>query len=92
MNKNEISENWNRRGFSCTEWEDPPGQVWEKYIHDVDELFMVIDGDVELVLDKKKLHPKPGEEVLIPANIYHSVRNIGTNTSHWLYGYKNKSE
>lgn len=43
-----IEKNWKARGFSFAVWEDPPGKTWEGYVHDVDELFMVLDGDVEL--------------------------------------------
>jgi mannose-6-phosphate isomerase-like protein (cupin superfamily) len=49
---------------------------------------MVIEGDVELEVGKKKMHPKPREEVLIPAKVNHSVRNVGLSPSLWLYGYK----
>ena len=69
---------------------DPPGQVWEDYVHDTDELFMVIEGEVELEMQNKKLRPKTGEEIFIPAHVVHSVRNIGGSISRWLYGYKER--
>jgi len=56
--------------------------------HDTDELFMVIEGDVELEMDGKKLRPKPNEDILILAHVVHSVRNLGQTQSRWLYGYK----
>jgi len=34
------------------------------------------------------LHPKIGDELLIPAGMNHTVRNIGSITNHWFYGYK----
>jgi len=36
-------------------------------------------------------HPKPNQELLIPAGAVHSARNIGSTTAHWLYGYLSDS-
>lgn len=83
-----IRRDWGARGFSCDIWTDSPGQVWENYVHDVDELVMVVDGDVEFEIAGQVHHPAVGEELLIPARVRHSVRNRGATTSHWLYGYK----
>jgi cupin 2 domain-containing protein len=54
----------------------------------VDELVMVLEGDVEFEISRKVLLPAPGEELFIPAGVLHSVRNRGKTTSRWLYGYK----
>lgn len=88
MNFSQIEKEWKTRGFSFGVWKDLPGTEWEDYVHTVDELFMVVEGDVELEMDGKILHPKPGEEILIPAQMKHSVRNRGKTDSCWLYGYQ----
>lgn len=49
---------------------------------------MVLEGEVEFDIVGKVVRPAPGEEVLIPAGALHTVRNLGTTTSRWLYGYK----
>ncbi len=90
MNLKKIEKDWKARGFSFGVWTDPPGQVWEDYVHDTDELFMVVEGKVELEMQGKKFCPAVGEEVLIPANVTHSVRNLGGTQSRWLYGYAAK--
>jgi len=36
----------------------------------------------------KKFCPEPGKEILIPAKVVHSVRNLGKTSSRWFYGYK----
>lgn len=87
----QVRLDWSSRGFSCDTWTDPPGRRWENYSHASDELFMVLEGKVELELDSKKWCPKKGDEVFIPARAIHSVRNRGTTTSRWLYGYKSNS-
>ena len=83
-----IRDDWLGRGFSCDIWIDPPGKIWTDFVHDTDELLMLIDGKIELEMDGNILHPKIGDEVLIPAGISHTVRNIGSVTNHWFYGYK----
>lgn len=79
---------WHSRGFSCDVWTDPPGQTWEDYTHPVDELVMVLEGEVEFEINGKIFRPAVGEELCIPAGALHSVRNTGKAMSRWFYGYK----
>ncbi|MCP9450763.1 MAG: cupin domain-containing protein [Nitrospira sp.] len=88
VNVDTIRQHWQARGFSCEVWTDPPGQIWEDYVHEVDELVMVLDGDVEFEIAGRIYRPAVGEELFIPAKARHSVRNCGTTMSRWLYGYK----
>ncbi len=87
-NRLEIEKNWRARGFSCDLWTDPPGRVWEDFVHGTDELLMVLKGDVEVEISGRKLKPKVGEEVFIPAGATHSVRTSRSSGSLWFYGYK----
>lgn len=86
-----MREAWQRRGFSCAIWTDPPGQVWADFVHDVDELVMLIEGEIELSFQGKTMHPKVGEEICIPARASHTVKNTGVTTNRWYYGYKRPS-
>jgi len=83
-----VAARWRELGFSCGLWVDPPRQVWADYVHDVDELVMVVKGEVEFEIAGKVHRPLPGEELLIPARAKHTVRNLGRGVSRWLYGYK----
>lgn len=84
----QVQRDWNARGFSCGLWVDQPGQAWEDYVHEMDELLMVLEGELELEIDGRTFRPGPGEEVFIPARARHSVRNVGGTTARWLYGYR----
>jgi quercetin dioxygenase-like cupin family protein len=90
MIKDNIAENWAKRGFGCDIWTDPPGKVWKDYVHETDELVMLIEGEVEFTFNGKTFHPQPGEELLIPAGAKHTVKNIGPTRNRWYYGYKNR--
>ena len=88
VNRAQIEHLWQSRGFSCDLWTDPPGQEWIDYIHSVDELLMLMEGELEMEMQGRRFRPKLGEEVFIPANVSHTVRNVGGTTARWLYGYK----
>lgn len=88
IDRHEVAKNWRARGFSCELWVDPPGQVWEDYVHATDELVLIVEGRLELEFGGRVYRPEPGEEVYIPAHAPHTVRNIGGTTAKWLYGYK----
>lgn len=83
-----VETEWKSRGFHGGVWIDPPGQVWEDYVHDVDELVMLVEGDVEVELLGSTHRLRPGEELFIPAHTAHTVRNVGSGRSRWLYAYR----
>lgn len=88
IDRDRIAADWADRGFSCDLWTDPPGQRWEDFTHGTDEVVIVLEGDMEFEVGGRVRHPRPGEELLIPAGAVHSARNIGSTTAHWLYGYQ----
>src|SRR2546425_9754 len=88
LDREKVAKEWKARGFSCDLWVDPPGQIWEDYVHSTDELLMLMEGKLELGMQGKTFCPAVGEEVLIPAHNSHTVRNTGGTTARWLYGYK----
>ena len=48
---------------------------------------MPVEGGLELEFEGRCVRPEPGEEILIPAGVSHTVRNIGGTSVKWLYGY-----
>jgi quercetin dioxygenase-like cupin family protein len=88
IDRKQIADDWEKRGFSCELWTDPPGQRWEDFQHATDELVTVLEGEVEFEIEGTVHHPQAGDELLIPAGALHSARNIGSTTTRWLYGYR----
>ena len=88
INQKQIAEQWHARGYSCELWIDPPGQRWENFVHDTDEIIVVLQGKMEFEVDGTVHHPEPGEELHVPAQALHSARNTGSTEARWLFGYK----
>ena len=90
MHQDKIRENWESRGYSFGIFKDSPGQVWADFIHRTDELVVLAEGDIEIEIEGKSQQPQIGEEVFIPANAIHTVRNIGKTNNVWYFGYKKR--
>ena len=88
MNQEKIRENWESRGYSFGIFKDSPGQVWADFVHRTDELVVLVEGEIEIEIEGNSQQPQIGDEVFIPANAIHTVRNIGKTNNVWYYGYK----
>jgi quercetin dioxygenase-like cupin family protein len=56
-------------------------------VHATNELVTVAEGRLEVTVAGKRLVAEPGDEIFIPKGARHSVRNIHSDTTRWLYGY-----
>ena len=74
------------RGYSFGVFQDLPKQVWANFVHKTDELVVLAEGEIEAEIEGKGYRPEIGEEVFIPANASHTVRNIGFKGNVWYYG------
>jgi len=91
IERSQVEKDWHARGFSCGVWIDHVGRAWNDGHHETDELFMALDGEIELEVQGRRYKPEIGEEVLIPAYVPHIIRNVGRKTAQWLYGQKLQS-
>ena len=89
MNQEQIRKNWESRGYSFGVFKDPPGQVWADFVHRTYEIVILVEVEMEIEIEGKSQHPQIGDEVFIPANAIHTVKNIGKTNNVWYYGYKN---
>ena len=88
MNPDQIKQDWNSRGYSFGVFRDPPGRVWADFVHRTDELVVLAEGEIEVEIEGKASRLRIGEEVFIPANAVHTVRNVGQGNNVWYYGYR----
>ena len=85
MNLNQIKQNWNSRGYNFGILKDPPGQVLADFVHKTDELVVLAEGEIEIEIEGKSQRPVIEEEVFIPPNALHTVRNVGSVGNVWYY-------
>ena len=90
MISDQIKENRNSRGYRFGVFRDQLGQVWADFVHRTDELVVLAEGELEVEIEGKEQRPQIGEEVFIPANAVHTVRNVGVGNNVWFFGYRNR--
>jgi mannose-6-phosphate isomerase-like protein (cupin superfamily) len=62
----------------------PPGGGPPPHRHDFEEMFSILDGEIELTFRGEKVIAKSGETVNIPANAPHSFRNTSNGPARLL--------
>jgi quercetin dioxygenase-like cupin family protein len=53
----------------------PPGKGADKHRHPYEEVFVVLEGDIEVINDGKMQRLGGGNIVVIPANTWHEFKN-----------------
>lgn len=87
VNRDEVSKEWRERGYSCDLFVDPPGREWNDFVHSTNEFVTVMEGKLRMIIEGEEMTAEPGDEIFIPKGACHSVRNIHSGTTRWLYGY-----
>ena len=87
VQRDAVARDWDKRGYSCGLFVDPPGQEWNNFVHGCNELVTVAEGRLEMTVGDQTGILDEGDEVFIPKGAVHSVRNIHTRTTRWYYGY-----
>ena len=87
VNRTDVGRSWKERGYSCDLFVDPPGREWNDFVHHTNELVTVIEGKLRMVIEEEEMTASPGDEIFIPKGANHSVKNIHSDTTRWLYGY-----
>jgi quercetin dioxygenase-like cupin family protein len=87
LDHEQVALNWKKRGYSCDLFTDPPGREWNDFVHTTNELVTVMVGKLKLTIGGEEIVAERGDEVFIPKNVRHSVKNISPLTTQWLYGY-----
>lgn len=82
-----VYDEWRRRGYSCDLFVDPPGRRWDDFVHGCNELITVVEGRMKVIITGQDYVAEPGDEIFIPKAATHSVHNIHTGITRWLYGY-----
>jgi len=87
VDRDVVEKSWSERGYDCQDFNDAPGQEWNGFEHSMNELVTVVEGELKLEIEGKICTAGPGDEVFIPRDTVHSVRNIHNGRTRWLFGY-----
>lgn len=87
VDSEKVAHDWQKRGYTCEPFVDPPGHEWLDFVHPTNELVTVVEGRLELDIAGTCIVAGPGDEVFIPKGATHSVRNVHSGTTRWLFGY-----
>ena len=89
VNRMWVNRSWEERGYSCDLFVDPPDREWNDFVHQTDEVVTVVEGQLRMTIEGEEMIANPGDEIFIPKGANHSVKNIYSDTTRWLYGYGN---
>lgn len=87
VNPMAVGMDWGLRGFSCQPVSDPAGKEWRECAQDADLLITVIEGRLEIAVLGATIDAMPGDEVIVPRETMHAIRNPHHARTRWLYGY-----
>jgi mannose-6-phosphate isomerase-like protein (cupin superfamily) len=74
-------------GSQMAFWTNPIGGVSAEHTHAYDEYFVVVEGQYTIIVGKKQIPIKVGEEFFIPKGTPHSGTSLpGTRTIHAFGG------
>jgi len=58
-----------------------PGQGADKHRHPYDETFVILEGDIEVIIDGELAMLGPGTIAVVPARAWHEFTNRGDHVS-----------
>ena len=50
LNRDQVAQDWGRRGYSCDVFTNPPGREWNDFVHATNELVIVMEGKLKLTI------------------------------------------
>ena len=88
--KDRVQVRWWRRGFTCNDQRDPHGKKWAVHRHQVDEIVVLLEGQITVKVGQGSHRLHIGEELVVPRLVTHSISNTGPHQAHYLYGFRHK--
>lgn len=64
-----------------------PGTSLDSHNHDVEEVILILEGSGEGVLGDETSKLEPGDTILAPPGVKHSIINTGTQTLRFVFFY-----
>lgn len=83
-----VRADWSASGFSFEIWIDPPSQVWHDFLHDVDLMVLLLEGESVVEMPGRTVRMQAGDELLLRAGTRHTIRNTGKGAARWAHGFR----
>ena len=81
-----IMNDWKLSSLSFGVFRDPQGKMRADFVHCTDKLVALAEGEIEIENEGKPQSPTFGEELFIPENALHTMRNMDRSNNLWNYG------
>jgi quercetin dioxygenase-like cupin family protein len=82
-----VTAHWRADGYSSHVMTDRAGQEWNDFTHATNEAVTVLEGRLRLILAGDVVESGPGDLVFIPKQVPHSVHNVSSGETTWMFGY-----
>ena len=76
------------QGYCVFQWSDLPETIYVLHLDSKDQLYWIISGSLEIMIDGISYVLETGERGLLPAETWHSARVVGEETVVYLIGEK----
>lgn len=86
MRKNELITPFSTRQYMFSKdyeiyyYSDKPGQAVSGHSHDYYEFYFFLEGNVNIVIENKSIHVKPGDFLIIPPGVVHRPEYLDDTT------------
>ncbi|MGK5089159.1 cupin domain-containing protein [Bdellovibrionota bacterium FG-2] len=88
ITQEEAEARLHTEGYRAFRWHDVPGSAYPRHIHETDDCFWVITGEVLFTIADTQYKFKGGDHLYIPARIPHSSEVASTAGATYLVGEK----
>lgn len=86
-----LKTEYEKQGFKCELCTHFPREGWtsSEKGHKADEIYILLEGEMEIDLHGKTHYATIGEVFTVPAHEPHALRITGSepSTFYWIYGY-----
>ena len=84
-----LKAEYEKRGFKCEISTSEPGEDWvsQEEGHEAEEVYILLEGELELSLQGQTYRPAIGEVFVVPAGEPHTFKSNKFSRYYWIYDY-----
>ncbi len=84
-----LKAEYQKKGFKCEITTSEPGEDWDSQEegHEAEEVYILLEGELELSLGGKTYRPAVGEVFVVPPHEPHNFKSNKFSRYYWIYDY-----